>query len=271
LGTFFLWSTSKNIQPREALDVLALTLGLSSPKPKMVWIPAPEVEIFWMGSKKENDPNAQGREVKMASFCIGKYEVTFEEYDLFANVTGRQRAVSMWGRGRQPVINVSWEDAVAYAAWLKEVTEQDYHLPTEAEWEYAARAGSTTVYSFGDDPGQLGEYAWYGDNADGKTHPVGEKKPNQWGLHDMHGNVWEWTCSAYREQEQYDGSESQCASPNEGGHRVLRGGGWINDGQGLRSADRLWYAPGSRSDGIGFRLARGQTGSQPECEPEAKQ
>ena len=260
VGAFFLWSNSRNLTPGEALDVLALELGLHSVvEPEMIEVPA---GTFLMGAK-EDEPNAESnekpqREVTMELFWIGKYEVTFDEYDLFVNVTGRVRVGDQgWGRGKQPVINVSWEDAVAYARWLSNETGRNYCLPTEAEWEYAARAGSTTAHSFGDDPAQLGEYAWYLDNAKSQTHPVGLKKPNAWGLYDMHGNVWEWTCSEYRDP--YDGSERRCASGG-GEKRVLRGGSWINDGRNLRSAQRNANDPGNRNDNLGFRLARAQEG-----------
>jgi formylglycine-generating enzyme required for sulfatase activity len=143
-------------------------------------------------------------------------------------------------------------------------------LPTEAEWEYAARAGTTTRYWWGDDLGR-GRANCYdcGSKWDGKqTAPVGSFEANPFGLYDTAGNVWEWTCSAY--SGPYDGSESQCA-PSGGVLRVLRGGCWLCIGQNLRSADRLEDGPGFRHVHIGFRLARGQTGSQPEAEPEARQ
>lgn len=128
---------------------------------------------------------------------------------------------------QHPVVGVTWYGAVSYCCWA------GCRLPTETEWEYACRAGTTTEYSFGDDPEQLGEYAWYGENSNWQTQPVGAKKPNPWGLNDMHGNVWEWT---------------QC--------RVLRGGAWSNNRDSCRSAIRRHYQPDGRFSNIGFRVAR---------------
>ena len=160
-----------------------------------------------------------------------------------------------------PVENVSWDDAQRFIEKLKETEGvSEYRLPTEAEWEYACRAGTTTGFSFGDDARELGEYAWYKDNSKNTTHPVGQKKPNRWGLYDMHGNVWEWI-----EDDWHDGYNG---APNDGrawidlprgSDRVIRGGGWCSDAQNCRSADRYYHEPGNRSNGIGFRLSRSIT------------
>lgn len=168
------------------------------------------------------------------------------------------------------MIYVSWEDAVAYAAWMSKVTGRNYRLPTEAEWEYAARAGTTTRYWWGNELGRNHANCYdCGSQWDGKqTAPVGSFEANKFGLHDTAGNVWEWTCSVYRKP--YDGSERQCAS-DRGERRVLRGGSWFDYGRGLRSAKRSADAPGYRARDFGFRLARGQTSSKPEAEPEVRQ
>ena len=126
--------------------------------------------------------------VTLQKYSLGKHPVTQEQYQA---VMGNNPSYFQ-DNPKNPVEQVSWQDAQAFCQKLKELTGQDFRLPTEAEWEYACRAGTQTRYYFGDDESQLVDYAWYGDNSDDKTHPVGEKKPNAWGLYDMHGNVWEW-------------------------------------------------------------------------------
>ncbi|MBV8520848.1 MAG: formylglycine-generating enzyme family protein, partial [Acetobacteraceae bacterium] len=157
-------------------------------------------------------------------FAIGVFEVTLEDYYRFAVATGRAKPGDAgWDQGRLPVI-VSWDNACAYAEWLTQQTGKRYRLPSEAEWEYACRAGSTTRFSFGDDMARLGEFAWYKDNSGGQTHPVGQKRPNAFGLYDMHGNVWEWVEDCWRDS--YAGAPTD-GSPWISGacrDRVLRGG-----------------------------------------------
>ncbi len=219
-----------------------------------------------MGSP-ENEPNRFESEGPVRTvtfqrpFAIGKYEVTFAEYDRFAAASGRRLAGdSGWGRGSRPVINVSWTDAQDYIKWLNEkVKGEKFRLPTEAEWEYAARAGTTTAFSFEDDS-KLGKYAWYSDNSEGKTHPVGEKNPNNWHLRDMHGNVWEWVEDDWHDN--YDGAPkdgSDWTNTPRGAYRVICGGSWIRDAHVCRSANRLSNRPGSRFSGVGFRLSRSVT------------
>ncbi len=188
-------------------------------------------------------------------FALSIYEITFAEYDTFAQATGRRSPGDEgWGRGQRPVIDVSWDDADAYAQWLSDQTGERYRLPTEAEWEYAARADSKTAYSFGDAPHKLNEYAWYIDNSGGKTHPVGQRKPNTWGLYDMHGNVWEWVQDWYGVYAARIVSDPQ--GPVSGAARVVRGGGWYVDARDCRGAIRGINAPGVRVHYLGFRLAR---------------
>ena len=159
------------------------------------------------------------------------------------------------------MINVSWNDAVDYANWLSKQTGHKYRLPTEAEWEYAARAGTTTEYSFGDDANRLGDYAWYDKNSSSKTHPVGEKEPNAWGLHDMHGNVWEWVHDIY-DSSYYNSSLTRRnpRGPSGGGengsHRLIRGGAWILSALFARTAFRHGGSPEVRISYLGFRLVR---------------
>jgi formylglycine-generating enzyme required for sulfatase activity len=129
-----------------------------------------------------------------------------------------------------------------------------YRLPTEAEWEYAARAGTTTVYSFGNEASQLGTYAWYRDNARQTTHPVGHKQPNAWGLFDVHGNVWEWVQDWYGAYAADAVPDPQ--GPSSGSYRVIRGGSRLNDAKDCRSANRNGVPPDGRDDDLGFRLLR---------------
>jgi formylglycine-generating enzyme required for sulfatase activity len=155
-----------------------------------------------------------------------------------------------------PVVHVSWNDAVKFCEWLsrKEKKTYTYRLPTEAEWEYACRAGTTTVYSFGDDPKMLGDFAWYENNSGFHTHPVGGKKANTWGLFDMHGNVWQWCADCY-DKKYYNSSDNK--DPQnilKTNARVLRGGSWYTDAERCRSASRRKGASGSRSDGLGLRV-----------------
>ncbi len=188
-------------------------------------------------------------------FYLGRYEVTQAQWQA---VMGNNP--SKFKGNDRPVENVSWDDVQQFIQKLNEKEKQAsgtlYRLPTEAEWEYAARAGTTTRYSFGDEASQLGDYAWYGKNAGNTTHPVGQKKPNPWGLHDMHGNVWEWVQDWHGDYPPE--SVTDPTGPATGVLRVLRGGSWISNGQDVRSANRNRNDPGNRNDGIGFRLARGQ-------------
>lgn len=228
------------------------TLEDGSPGPTMVVIPGGR---FLMGSppdEPERRDNERQHEVEVASFALGKYAVTFEEYDRFATMTKREKSDGQgWGRMRRPVINVAWFDAMVYAEWLSQQTGQTYRLPTEAEWEYACRAGTTTPFYFGTtiSPRQ----ARYG-LSDG-TVEVGQFPANAWGLHDMHGNVWEWTGSEY--DEGYGGAELRTVSdPNASVRQVLRGGSWDVRLEWLRSASRYRRDPCDGNPYVGFRLAR---------------
>jgi len=160
-----------------------------------------------------------------------------------------------------PAVYVSWDDAVAYCKKLSEKESKTYRLPTEAEWEYACRAGAKTTWSFGDDENKLGDYAWYRENAwdiDEKyAHQVRLKKPNAFGLYDMHGNVHEW-CHDYFEEDYYKQSPAKDPTgPTSGSSRVLRGGSWSPDrARYARSASRNGAGAGYRSDDHGFRLVR---------------
>jgi formylglycine-generating enzyme required for sulfatase activity len=222
---------------------------------------------FMMGSPETETGRytiERWHEVTIPDFIIGQYAVTFAEYDLFVKDSGwRKPADNGWGRGLRPVINVSWKDAIGYAAWLSEQTGFSYRLPTEAEWEYACRAGTDTPFSTGEFintdqanfNGSLdyGSKTQIGENRQ-QTIEVGSFAANQFGLYDMHGNVWEWTASTY--SENYNGEELRCFDPEADTYRMLRGGSWINTKRSLRSASRIRRDANDSADFIGFRLAR---------------
>jgi formylglycine-generating enzyme required for sulfatase activity len=228
--------------------------------PEMVVVPPGR---FIMGSpaSEQGRGGNEGpqREVTIRQpFGVGRFEVTFDEWDACAAAGGCSHRPSDqgWGRGRQPVVNVSWDDAQQYAAWLSRRTGVAYRLLTEAEWEYAARAGSRARWSFGDNEAELGEHAWYSANANRRARPVGGKRANAFGLHDMHGNAWEWVadCSG----GSYEGApvDGSAQSGTSNCNRRLRGGTWDKDPARLRAAFRDGIDPGVRRDDIGFRLAR---------------
>jgi formylglycine-generating enzyme required for sulfatase activity len=157
-----------------------------------------------------------------------------------------------------PVEQVSWNDVQQFIKKLNQIEKtKDYRLPSEAEWEYACRAGSDAEFSFGDDVAMLNEFGWYKDNSGGKPHPVRGKKPNAWGLYDMHGNVWEWVEDDWHEC--YEGApadNSAWVDNPRGSYRVFRGGSWSYDARGCRSAMRYGIRPGDRDRYVGFRLSR---------------
>jgi formylglycine-generating enzyme required for sulfatase activity len=229
--------------------------------PEMIVIPAGK---FIMGSpENEADRNANEgplHEVTVAKpFAVSRFEVTFEDWDACAAAAACPRVPDHWGRGKMPVINVSWGDAKQYVRWLSRLTGKEYRLLTEAEWEYTARAGANTSFSWGDDPG-IGNA-----NCDGcgsqwdlqQTAPVGSFKPNAFGLCDVHGNVWEWVEDSWHENYEAaptDGSAwPQDSDPS---YRVIRGGSWRNDSQLVRAAVRARRNINVRFDTLGFRVAR---------------
>ena len=229
--------------------------------PEMVVIPSGS---FMMGSP-ENEPDRNSAEspqhrVRIAnSFALGKYELTFAEYDQFAEATGRKKPDDEgWGRGNRPVINVNWKDAQAYLKWLSEETGKRYRLPSEAEWEYAARAGTTTKYSWGNEVGQNRAHCnrcgseW--DNK--KTALVGSFEPNPFGLYDIHGNVYEWVEDCMNDSYHNAPVDGKAWLTGVCKWRVIRGGAWLFKAQALRSAHRNAGDIGARDNGIGFRIAR---------------
>lgn len=238
--------------------------------PEMVVLPPGR---FLMGSPpgeagRSNDEGPQRWVTLAQPVAVGKFEVTFAEWDACVadgGCGGYKPADFTWGRGTQPVINVSWGDAQAYVDWLSRKTFATYRLLSEAEWEYAARAGTTTAYPWGATASH--EFANYGKDeccdglAQGRdrwvnTAPVGSFPANRFGLHDMHGNVWEWTEDCLNES--YAGAPSDGSAWRSGdcSRRVLRGGSWLIDPRILRSAARGRIDPAERSGLIGFRVAR---------------
>ncbi|MDF0665395.1 MAG: SUMF1/EgtB/PvdO family nonheme iron enzyme [Nitrospira sp.] len=191
-------------------------------------------------------------------FAIARYETTFDEYDRFARAAGRPLPEDKeWGRGSRPVINVSWDDANAYAQWLSQQTGNRYRLPTEAEWEYAASSGGEDeVWAGTSDESQLKQYAVYDTN---RTGPVGSKKPNGLGLYDMTGNVSELLEDCWHDNYKAapsNGSAWLEANGDDCGERVIRGGSWFSGPEYLRVSNRTGLDAGSWGDDIGFRLAQ---------------
>ena len=265
--------------------------------PQMVRLEGGE---FWMGSddsdKEAFDNEKPKHKVTVRAFNLAKYEVTRGQYAAFVKDTGRPSGPSCWSYkngswvdqsgadwrkpgfaqdDKHPAVCISLTDALAYIEWLNHKTGQVFRLPTEAEWEYAARAGKTTSRYWGDNPDDACEYANVADQTakrdipgwpsswtihncpDGYayTAPVGSFKPNDFQLYDMLGNAWEWTCSAY--QDNYSGDEKKCLSNNDATvRRAVRGGSWFLTPQNLRSAARDGYDPTERNYYFGFRLAQ---------------
>ena len=226
--------------------------------PEMVVVPAGD---FMMGSNDDDGEQPPHKVTIKQAFAVGKYDVTFDEWDACVAARGCKTKAedNGWSRGRQPVINVSWDDAKEYAAWLSGKTGQTYRLLSEAEWEYAARAGTTTEYPWGDAIGKGNANCNdCGSEWDFKqTAPVGSFRPNAFGLHDMHGNVWQWVEDNFHTN--YTGNPPADGSVWQGGDanfRVLRGGSWGYLPVDLRSAGRDRDRPVNRNYSRGFRLAR---------------
>jgi formylglycine-generating enzyme required for sulfatase activity len=219
---------------------------------------------FWMGSP-DNEAGRSNNEgprhlVQVPAFAIGKFAVTFDEWDACVGAGGcsTKPSDSGWGRGRRPVINVSWNDAQEYVRWLRMKTGQKYRLPTEAEWEFAARAGTTTAYYWGNEIGvEHANCDTCGSQWDNKqTAPVGSFDHNPSGLYDMLGNVWQWTQDCANDN--YGGAPTDGSAWKSGdcGRRVLRGGSWNDDPRYVRAAIRDRVYATDTLNYVGFRLAR---------------
>lgn len=211
----------------------------------------------WKNLGKDERPQ---RRVALPGFAIARTELTFDEWEVCVEYGDCEpRGAHTWGKQSRPVINVSWDDAQQYVDWLSKATGKEYRLATEAEWEYAARAGSDTQYSWGDEP-RLGNANCSGCTgvSDGKTEPVAMYPPNKFGLHDMHGNVREWVQDVHHDD--YSGNPPTDGTAwLEGGRkdlRVIRGGAWFIFPEFSRSANRAKLSPDTRNNFVGFRVAR---------------
>jgi formylglycine-generating enzyme required for sulfatase activity len=245
-------SPSLLVTPSRSPQILTKTLP-GDIKLEMVKIPAGS---FTMGSD-EYDGEKPKHQVKLQEFYLGKYPVTQEQYQA---VMGKNPS-NFKDDLKNPVEQVSWNEAKEFCKKLNQlIVGKDFRLPTEAEWEYACRAGTQTRYYFGDDAAKLGDYGWYDENSGSKTHPVGQKKPNDWGLYDMSGNVWEWCEDPY-----HDSYANKPENTKNNGNtiwlsgnvslRVLRGGSCFNYSRNCHSAKRYWFVADVRDIYIGFRLA----------------
>lgn len=226
-----------------------LTPMLEEMKAQMLLIPSGS---FRMGCSRGDsecwDRERPSRDINVGTFRIGKYEVTMEQYDLFAEATKRTKPADQgWGRGSRPVINVSWEDAQTYAQWISEQTELSFRLPNETEWEYAARAGSGTKFSWGS-RFKRGEANCDEDCGDAfrNTAPVGSFSQNSFGLFDMHGNVREWVQDRYPDD----------STPSLAQGRVTRGGSWRENPIFVRISYLGWANPTRPKDDLGFRVVQ---------------
>ena len=210
---------------------------------------------FLMGGDQGRDERPIHRVKITQGFWLAKYPVTNQQYGLFLDsLKGKIERPEYWDDRRfnqpeQPVVGVSWHDAQQYCEWA------GCRLPTEAEWEYCCRATSQGEYCFGDDRRMLGEYGWFRENSGGQTQPVGTKRANTWGLHDMHGNVWEWCQDWYSSDFYKESAVEDPQGPLRASSRVIRGGGWRNVAAYCRSAYRSWIGPVFRISSLGFRAA----------------
>ena len=229
-----------------------------APGPEMIGLSGGEYQRGDISGDGDNDEKPP-MIIKLRPFAISTFEITFEEYDKFCDATGRSQPDDEgWGRSRRPVINVSWEDATAYTEWLSSKTRQTYRLPTDAEWEYAARAGTRSRFWWGDEPGVARANCegcgslWDGE----KTAWVGKFTANPFGLHDTAGNVFEWVADCYHDSF-VDAPVDGSALDKPGcGKRVIRGGAWSFPPKEIRSANRWRDFPSRRSDDTGFRVVR---------------
>jgi formylglycine-generating enzyme required for sulfatase activity len=257
INSFFVWLSRQNPTPTPP-----------SPRPSPRPLPPPFTEKlangirlemvslpagkFLMGSSESNDEKPQ-HQVKVNSFAIGKYPITQAQYQAVMGNNPSQ----FKNNPQNPVECVSWNDAKAFCQKLSQITGKTYRLPTEAEWEYACRAGTTTRYYFGDNDNQLGDYAWYEGNSNRTTHPVGQKKPNGWGLYDMSGNVWEWCEDNWHGNYIGAPDDGSAWLDNDNDYPIGRGGSWCFSPHVCRSACRRSAYRRVNDSSYGFRVVCG--------------
>lgn len=267
---------------------LLCSAQVNEPNPKILrdCVECPEMVALKAGSFRmgspEQEANRNGDEslrhgVRIAPFALGKYEVTVAQY--LACVQANACTVPAWQtdrpyfsalgasveRGQNPVVGVSWHQAQSYVQWLGRITTKTYYLPSETQWEYAARAGSASRWSFGDSAAPAVQYAWFEDNSNGALQPIGSLRPNAWGLHDMHGSVWEWVQDCYERWDNYDHFDPRYGKAPQTENawqsevcnlRVARGGSWKDAVARLRSASRYYNYATNATTVVGFRVAR---------------
>lgn len=251
------------VQSTQAEDRITNSMGM-----KLKLIPAGN---FLMGSPpnepgRATDEDQHGVEITKP-FCIGIYQVTVAQFRTFVQAKGYKTEAEKAGdkltwqqpgftlADDQPVVLVTWNDAMAFCDWLSEKEGKRYLLPTEAQWEYSCRAGTKTVHYCGDDGSKLTEYAWFAENAGGQLHPAGQLKPNPWGLHDMYGNAWNWVADWYAPDYYKKSPKADPPGPAAGTARVIRGGSFYDKAVACRSACRNGEnAPSTRFANVGFRV-----------------
>jgi formylglycine-generating enzyme required for sulfatase activity len=254
------WMQKENVTPQYSWAVLQARLGwVDIIEPKMVKITGGPFQQGSIQREREQPVRA----VEIPDFQLGQFEVTFEEYDQYANLIDAVKLPKDqgWGRNKRPVIHVNWEDAKAYARWLSHATRKYYRLPTESEWEYAARSGKRKEKWAGtSDESDLNSFAVYEQSFNDGTAVVGSKQANEFRLYDMSGNVLEWVEDCWHgnyEDAPKDGRAWLEEEADDCGLRVVRGGSWYNGPVPLRASFRFRYPTGLRDDFLGFRLAQG--------------
>ena len=230
-----------------------------TPGPEMVILPAGEFQRGDLQGDGDFDEQPAALVSLPRPFAIALHEVTFKEYDHFCESTRRDKPEDEgWGRGQRPVVNVNWNDAVAYTQWLSRLTGKHYRLPTDAEWEYAARSGNKNRYWWGNEPGLArANCTGCGSLWDGEqSAPVGRFAPNPFGLYDVTGNVWEWVADCFHDKFAEAPADGSAVEKQGCGKRVIRGGAWSFPIREMRSANRWRDFPSRSSDDTGFRVVR---------------